>query len=266
MIDGVVTAARAMSPERVAQSVVAHAPDPDLSGYLEATDIASGTITAKTGTINFNTGAGVTADALSFGATTEAVSMSSVAGTATFTYGSASKLAHRTALGLGTGDSPTLTALTVGVGAAATPSVQVGTAATGLHATSTSRLNMTSNGSRCALGAGADFYVTSLRFSSSALANVNYSIGFINNAGVLEIKDSTPAFADLSLRNLTASGTVTEGVYTVATTPTHVLGASIRVNNATGATIGGVVAGTGTQHVVARSNGTQWIVTAIIIP
>lgn len=73
-------------------------------------------------------------------------------------------------------------------------------------------------------------------------------------------------FIDLQTTTLTASGTVTEGVYTVATTPTHSLGAQIRINNATGATIGSVVAGTGSQHVVARSNGTQWICTSIIIP
>ena len=67
--------------------------------------------------------------------------------------------------------------------------------------------------------------------------------------------------------NLTASGTVTEGVFTVGTTPAHVLGASIRISSVTGATIGAAVTtGGGTQHVVARSNGTQWICTAIIIP
>jgi len=69
----------------------------------------------------------------------------------------------------------------------------------------------------------------------------------------------------LSLTNITASGTTSTGVYTVATTPAHVFGASIRINNATGCTIGEAVGtGTGAQHVVAHSNGSQWICTAII--
>lgn len=104
---------------------------------------------------------------------------------------------------------------------------------------------------------------------TSGSANLSEDTGISRTAaGNLAIGNGTQGSTagSLSLTNLTASGKVTEGVYTVATTPTHSLGAQIRINNATGATIGGVVAGTGSQHVVARSNGTQWICISIIIP
>lgn len=83
------------------------------------------------------------------------------------------------------------------------------------------------------------------------------------NAG---IGTTTPGEKLDVVGNIKASGTVKEGVYTVATTPTHVLGAAIRISDDNGTSVGSVVSGGGSAHVVARSTGSSWVCTAIIIP
>lgn len=91
---------------------------------------------------------------------------------------------------------------------------------------------------------------------------------FSTSAGEMVFRNSTEtANANLTLGNLTASGAVKTGTYTVGTTPAHVAGAEILISSVSGATVGAAVTtGGGAMLVKAASNGSAWICTAIIIP
>lgn len=64
----------------------------------------------------------------------------------------------------------------------------------------------------------------------------------------------------LELTNLTASGTVKAGGYTVATLPTPAVGMSCYVTDATATTFYSIVAGGGSNVVPVFYNGTNWVI------
>jgi hypothetical protein len=100
--------------------------------------------------------------------------------------------------------------------------------------------------------------------SSPGDANAVRDLGLRRSAaGVLEINNSAAGQTrDLSLRNLTASGTVTLGTYTVGTLPSASAnaGAFAQVTDSNSTTNGSIVAGGGSNRVPVFSNGTNWII------
>lgn len=118
----------------------------------------------------------------------------------------------------------------------------------------TAVLSLSSSGGRIVWGSGT--------FASTGHVGLSG-----NTAGLLEINNGTRtavggALRDLSLRNLTASGLTTLGVYTVATLPSASanVGALAQVTDSNTTTNGGTVAGGGANRVPVYSNGTNWIV------
>jgi hypothetical protein len=89
-----------------------------------------------------------------------------------------------------------------------------------------------------------------------------------NAAGVLEINSgSAGAYRDLTIRNLIASGgCVFLDDFTVGTLPTassNTFGQAI-VTDANAPSVGATVASGGSADCVVTSNGTNWIVTALL--
>jgi hypothetical protein len=87
-----------------------------------------------------------------------------------------------------------------------------------------------------------------------------------NAAGVVEINSGTAGtFRDLKLRDLTASGVVCAGTYTVGTLPSAAANAYkfATVSDSSVTTFGSTVAAGGSSNVMVFSNGTNWTVFAI---
>ena len=103
-------------------------------------------------------------------------------------------------------------------------------------------------------------------FNASYAWNGSPDTGISRNAsGVVEINNGTAGtLRDLSLRNLTASGTIKPGAFTVGTTPTGVTGAQILITDALTPAIGSTAVTGGTKLVQCTYNGTAWQVTAIL--
>lgn len=83
----------------------------------------------------------------------------------------------------------------------------------------------------------------------------------------MEINNGTAGTQrDLKLRNLIATQIIQTTAQTVATLPAAASwpGAEAYVTDANGPTVGSAVASGSSAKVVVRSNGTNWIVTAII--
>lgn len=86
-----------------------------------------------------------------------------------------------------------------------------------------------------------------------------------NAAGVVEINNGTAGtFRDLKLRDLTASGLMCAGTYTVGTLPSASANTYkfATVSDSSVTTFGSTVAGGGTSKVQVYSNGTNWTVCA----
>lgn len=120
-------------------------------------------------------------------------------------------------------------------------------------------------------GTGGIFAVNSsgqFNFSSTTTASGSADVGFCRNAaGVAEVNSGTAGtLRDLRLRNLIATQLVQTTALTVATLPAAASwpGAEAYVTDANAPAVGSAVASGGSAKVVVRSNGTSWIVTAII--
>ena len=104
---------------------------------------------------------------------------------------------------------------------------------------------------------GGLYWVT----STNPLGNAPQTAIISPSAGLVEINNGTSGTRrDLQLRNLSASGLVTVGTYTVATLPsaTSNAGALAQVTDSSVTTNGSVVSGGGSNRVVVFSNGSTW--------
>lgn len=107
---------------------------------------------------------------------------------------------------------------------------------------------------------------TLLGWVASGQANQNPDTALWRNAaGVVEINNGTKGtYRDLLLRNLTASGLLCAGTYTVSTLPSASANAYkfATVSDSSVTTFGSTVAGSGSSKVMVYSNGTNWTVFA----
>lgn len=101
-------------------------------------------------------------------------------------------------------------------------------------------------------------------YSFSSIASVTGTVDAAlrrSSAGVVDVDNGTAGqFRDLRLRNLTASGLITLGTYTVATLPSASAnaGAIAQVTDSSVTTNGSAVAGGGSNRVMVFSTGTTW--------
>ena len=105
-----------------------------------------------------------------------------------------------------------------------------------------------------------------IRIATAGTYRIGDTIGISRNAdGVAEINStSVGTFRDLKLRDLTASGLICAGVYTVATLPSAAANSYkfATVSDSSVTTFGSTVAGGGSSKVMVFSNGTNWTVAA----
>ena len=195
-----------------------------------------------------------TASGLAVGLTDNSISITSIDDVATFTYGSDAKAAHRTALGLGTGDSPTFT--------------DIGSSGPNGISASSGRLNLGS-GWNYIIGNGGDNGIIRLLgvgesgFNRLQLGGTTSSFPAIKrNAATLEVKlADDSAFADLKLRNLISTGHVKLPEFTVAAATASSSasavaggkGATIYVTDETGGEVAAVSDGTVWRRVTDRT-------------
>lgn len=109
-------------------------------------------------------------------------------------------------------------------------------------------------------------YRTLLGWAPPGQANQNPDTSLWRNAaGVVEINNGAKGtFRDLKLRDLTASGLLCAGQYTVSTLPSASANAYkfATVSDSSITTFGSTVAGSGSSKVMVYSNGTNWTVCA----
>lgn len=231
----------ALDDRALLANFVSNASNPSDYGKPLKTADADGAITVTffEATDNVETSGLVVNDAVNINATT-------------ITYGAGAAAAHRTAMGLGTGDSPTFAKGVFIVEPA--PSFDVGLGV--------------KSGTNPSAGIGmSSGHLLLSRFSSirwNSTANAAGGLGDTiiarTSPGLLTLSNS------LTLTNLTASGTVTIGQSTVATLPTASASTRqrIEVTDALSPTIGSSVASGGTEQATVRSDGTDWIVIEIL--
>ena len=240
-------------------------------------------------------------DSLTFGTGVQEVHLYDNAGTSTFTYGTGAAAAHRTALGLGTAQSPTfagvvLTDLKLEKSATGVVEINDGNLGTwrdlklrNLTATGTVAAG---NGSdtACAYQIGAANTGWYSSGGQPALAKGGNLIFYVNNSGSFVthfavnfvcggVTESTSAATGSIIAaggigaagNLNAGGYIKPGIYTVSTAPNpaptpdanNTFG-QIGITDALTPAIGSAVVTGGAQKVICTSNGTNWIVTAIL--
>jgi len=100
-----------------------------------------------------------------------------------------------------------------------------------------------------------------ITFSTSSVSS-GIDAGISRNAaGVVEINSGTPGtLRDLTLRSITASGTVKPGAYTFATLPTPATGMVAYITDCNTATYNATAAAGGANVVKVFYNGTNWVV------
>ena len=110
------------------------------------------------------------------------------------------------------------------------------------------------------LASGVSFGWTAFTVPTSGFNDTRLSR---NTAGVVQIgTTANNALGSLLLTNLTASGLIGLGTYTVATLPSASANAGrlAQVTDSNSTTNGGIVAGGGSNRVPVFSNGTNWII------
>jgi len=124
--------------------------------------------------------------------------------------------------------------------------------------------NIGVNGDTIRIGTSGISFGGSLQvnwFTGGAYAAVSTGINGNIATGVLEINNGTPGtLRDISLRNLTASGTIKLGAYTFATLPTPATGMVAYITDCNTATYNATAAAGGANVVKVFYNGTNWVV------
>lgn len=209
-------------------------------------------------------------DAVSLGNATQVIWSSSTSGTGTAVLGLARLDDNTVEVNNGTRTASggalrglSVSTLTAGSGTASAPAVTVGASNRGLFFSGFT--SIAHGGVESASFSTTAAIVRSLVLSGTGIpssAAIDTRLRR-SSASVVDVDTGTDgSFADLRLRNLTASGLTTLGTYTVATLPSASAnaGAFAQVTDSNSTTNGNTVAGGGSNRVPVFSNGTNWII------